>query len=57
MALLEIERHKLYFVNKIMDYNKIDLAYNQAAEMIANIPRIPTLKEQLSYAGNLLWAQ
>lgn len=53
-ALLEIERHNLYFVNKIIDYNKLIWAYNEASKMISAIPRIPTLKEQLQNAGKVI---
>lgn len=54
LALLEIERANLYFVNKLITYDQLVRVYNQAADAIANIPRLPTLKEQLRDAGKFL---
>lgn len=54
LAMLDIERYNLYFVNKIITYTQLLSAYNEAAKAIEGIPHIPSLKEQFRDIGKIV---
>lgn len=54
IAMTEIERANLLFVNDYITYDQLIAAYKEAERMIADIPRLPTFKEQLRNAGKFL---
>lgn len=54
LAMLEIERGNLYYVNGFISWEELQAVYKKAHEMIMSIPVFPSLKEQLKNAGTFL---
>lgn len=54
LAMLEIERANLYYVNKIITWEQLQSAYAEAQRMLEEEPRIPTVGQQLKDIGKFL---
>lgn len=52
--MTEIERGNLYFVNGIIDYDRLQAIYSQAEAELADIPRLQSFKEQLKNSGQFI---
>lgn len=54
IAMLEIERGNLYYVNRIITWEQLQGIYTQAHKILSEIPILPTLKQQLKDAATFL---
>jgi len=50
----EVERYNMYYVNGLIDYNKLLWAYSEARRGFEEYPRIPSFSESLKNMGTFL---
>lgn len=54
LGMVEIERANLYYVNKIINYDRLNEVYREVYKMWEDIPIIPSIKQQLRDIGTFI---